>query len=346
MKFHFSRLAPVFAAVALLQGSPIQAQNAASALCENGECRPAIAITKYGGRKAFALTDGRNEAIIVPEIGRVMRFGKIGGPNLLWNLSGPTPPRGGYINFGGDKTWLAPQSSWQQFHGKNGWPPDAAFDGKPHEAEVLSGGKLKLTTPLSPTGIQLSRVMFFDENDDFVIEQTAQKLKGEPVRASIWSITQTAPGQAVFLPINTKSDYDGGFLNMMGSGEAQKSVLVKPNLLRIIPIGTGGGAKFGVDSPVSSLVSVRDGVAFLQKTAKPAGIYPDGKNGDGFPIELYINGDAKAFYFEMEMLGPLKTFAVGGKSTHTVRWSLHDLPSKDANSPAVANAVEKLLFER
>lgn len=340
-----SRRAPFLAAMALFQFSPVEAQNLSGALCETGECRPAIAITKYGERKAFALTDGRTEAIIVPEIGRVMRFGKIGGPNLLWNLSG-SPAATGWKNFGGDKTWLAPQSSWKAWHGSDNWPPDTAFDGKPHGAEVLSGGKLKLTTPLSPTGIRITRTMFFDANGDFVIEQTAQKVKGAPIRASIWSITQTVPGQAVFLPVNTTSDYNGGFLNMMGAGETQKSVLVKPNLLRVTPVGAGGGAKFGVDAPVSSLISVRDGVAFLQKTAKPAGIYPEGKNGDGFPVELYINGDAKAFYIEMEMLGPLKTFVAGGKSTHTVRWGLHDLPSKNLESPAVVNMIEKLLFSK
>lgn len=333
------------AALLLFLAAPLNfsTARAESALCENGECSPAISAVTYGGRDAFKLTDGRAEAIIVPQIGRVMRFGKVGGPNLLWNATDSSPKNSGWKNYGGDKTWLAPQSSWKQFHGSDNWPPDLAFDGTPHRAGVLTGGKLKMTTPLSPTGIRISRTFYFDASGEFVIEQTATKEKGAPVRASIWSITQVVPGEAIFMARNRNSTYAEGFHKMGQVGELQRIEDVNPNLVKIMPSSAGAGGKIGVDSPVSSLVSVRDGVAFLQKSSKLAGQYPDGEGGAGFPTELYINGDAKAFYAELEILGPLKNFAVGGKSTHTVRWSLHDLPSKDVNSPALIEAVEKLI---
>lgn len=344
MNSNFRRAALLFAVAFPAQNPKAQAQAIPNALCENGECQAAIAAVDYEGRAAYKLTDGRTEAIIVPEIGRVMSFGKVGGPNLLWNAA-QAPKNAGWKNFGGDKTWLAPQGSWKQFHGSDNWPPDPAFDGTPHRAEVLSGGKLRLTTPLSVTGIRLTRVMYFDANGEFVIEQTARKEKGAPIRAGLWSITQTVPGEAVFLPVNPRSTYAGGFRRFEAPSEAQKLALVKPNLLRITPANEGGGLKFGVDATVSSIASLRDGVAFLQKTAQPQGNYPDAQGqGAGLPVEIFVLGDAKSFYVEMELLGPLKTFAVGGKSTQTVRWSLHTLPSKNANSPAVADAVEKLLF--
>ncbi len=339
----FPRAALLFATLAPFQIPAIQAQSIPNALCESGECQPAIAALQYGGRRAYKLTDGKTEAVVVPEIGRIMRFGKVGGPNLLWNLTG-SPAKEGWKNYGGDKTWLAPQSSWKAFHGSDNWPPDSAFDGKAHQAEVLSGGKVRLTSPLSPTGIRLTRTMYFADNGDFVIEQMARKERGAPLRASIWSITQTVPGEAVFLPTSSKSTYPGHYHPFGKVGIAQKVALVKPNLLRIIPAGEGGGAKFGVDAPVSSIASIRDGVAFVQKSPKPRGIYPDAEGGAGFPVEIFVLGDPNSFYVEMELLGPLKTFAVGGKSTHTVRWSLHDLPSKNVESPAVVAAVEKLLF--
>jgi hypothetical protein len=34
----------------------------------------------HDGRKAYRMSDGRSEAIIVPEIGRVMSYGFVGGP--------------------------------------------------------------------------------------------------------------------------------------------------------------------------------------------------------------------------------------------------------------------------
>ena len=91
-------------------------------------------------------------------------------------------------------------------------------------------------------------------------------------------------------------------------------------------------------------LSYLDSVAFVQKSELPKGRYPDGADGAGFPVEFYVSGDPKMFYCELEILGPLKVFKVGGKSTHTVRWSLHDLPSKDVNSPAVVEAVQGLIY--
>ncbi len=341
----FPRAALFVTALVPFSISKTQAQEATSALCKDGQCQPAISALQYQGRRAYKLTDGRAEAIIVPGIGRVMSFGKVGGPNLLWNLAG-SPASKGWKNYGGDKTWLAPQSSWKVFHGSDNWPPDSAFDGTPQRVEVVSGGKLRLTTPLSVSGFRLTRLMYFNARGEFVIEQTARKERGAPLRAGLWSITQVVPGDATFFATNSQSAYPNGYFKIQGRGEKQQISSPAPGLLRITPIAGDDGIKFGVDAPVSSLISVRDGVAFLQKSDKPEGTYPDGASGAGFPTELYVNGDAKNFYCEMEILGPLKTFAVGGKSTHTVRWSLHALPSKNVDSSAVTDAVKKLLYTR
>lgn len=346
MKFRFSVLLltlsalgiPAFAAP--YDYSPLGAEGL---LCVKGECEPTISKTTYFDRPAYRLTNGAVEAIVVPEIGRVMRWGKVGGPNLIWNNS-PTQLTGdGWKNYGGDKTWLSPQSNWKIFHGSAGWPPEPVFDGEPHAAQVLSGGKLRLTTGLSKTGIRVVRTMYFDDNGEFVIEQTATKESGAPLQAGIWSISQAVPGQAVFIPIDPKTQYTNGLYRWNGK-TAQPSKLVKPNLIQVVPEPTGGGVKLGFDTKIAALASVKDGVAWVQKAARPQGEYPDGADGAGFPVELYVNGDPKVYYQELEILGPLQFFYKGTSWTHTVRWSLHDLPSSDVNSPAVVEAMEKLLI--
>jgi hypothetical protein len=330
---------PSYSPKAYNSGGP----SVASALCIDGECQPAITKLTFFSRPAYCITDGRTEAIIVPQIGRIMSYGRVGGPNLLWNAPTPQGIDWGWKNYGGDKNWLAPQSDWPVSQGK-GWPPDPAFDGQPHEVEILSGGKVRLTSPLSESsGMRFVRTIYFADNGEMVIEQTAIKEKGAAIRAAIWNITQTAPGQAVFLPLSTESAYKKGYLQLQGKESPENFEAVKPNLLRVTPTKEGGGAKIGVDAPVSGIASVSDGVAFVQRAAKPAGKYPDGTNAAGLPVEFYIYSNPKLFYYEMELLGPLKNFSPGGKSTHTLRWSLHDLPSKDVTSPAVADAVEKLL---
>jgi hypothetical protein len=178
-----------------------------------------------------------------------------------------------------------------------------------------------------------------------VIEQTAQKEKGPKVKGSIWNITQAIPGDAIFLPTNEDSPYENKFHTFHKGKDLQKAETLSPKLLRVVPIPEGEGWKIGTDAPVSSLASVKDGVAFVQKTAKPKGTYPDGTIDDaGFPVELFINGDKKAYYTELELLGPLRDFSIGTKWTHTLRWSLHDMPSKDVKSKEVAEAVQNLLL--
>lgn len=311
--------------------------------CINGECEAVISKTNYQNRPAYKLTNGAVDAIIVPEIGRIMSFGKIGGPNLIWNTQTEQIAKKGWKNYGGDKTWLAPQSNWKLFHGADNWPPEPVLDGEPLKAEVLSGGKLRLITGLSQTGIRLTRTMYFDENGEFVIEQAARKERGAPIKVGIWNVTQVVPGQAVFAPVATDSTYSDGTYIWDGK-KVDSAQLVRPGLMKIVSSADGSTPKFGFDTPVAALASVRDGVAWLQRSARPAGEYPDGKNGNGFPTEIYTNGDPKMYYQELEFLGPLQTYYVGTAYTHTVRWSLHNLPSTDTDSPEVLATIQKLLL--
>ena len=314
-----------------------------SLLCADGQCQPAITETTYFGRPAYRLTDGRCEAVVVPALGRVMRYGKVGGANLLWNSPTFAGIDWGWKNYGGDKTWLAPQSSWGVLSDK-AWPPDSAFDGSPHQSQVLTGGKLKLVSGTSKTsGIRIERVLGFNEAGEFEIQQSAFKTGGAPVRVSLWSVSQAMPAQAIFIPTSPTSPYANGFFHFDTKDPSKQPASVGNNLLRIEPKSEGGGQKFGVDAPISALASVQDGVAWLQRSAKPDGEYPDGVEKHGFPVEVYVNGDSKVFYVELEMLGPLVNMVQGQKMTHTVKWSLHDLPSKDLNDAQTQNALAALL---
>ena len=314
-----------------------------SLLCLNGQCEAAISKTTYQNRPAYKLTNGAVDAIVVPSIGRVMSFGKTGGANLLWNNDPAQLTGDGWKNYGGDKLWLSPQTDWKLFHGANNWPPESVLDGDAWKADVLTGGKLRLTSGLSQTGIRVMRTMYFDDDGEFVIEQTARKETGAPVKAGIWSITQVVPGEAVFFAVNPDTQYKEGFFRFNNRGD-QSATRVKPDLIRVEPTPTGKGSKMGFDTKVSALASVKEGLALVQKSARPDGQYPDGADQAGFPTELYVNGDPKTYYQELEILGPLKIFYPGTAWTHTVRWSLHQMPSTDATSPEVTAAIERLLL--
>lgn len=90
-------------------------------------------VAYRGWNEAVTISNGKVEAIVVPQIGRVMQFrftGDHDGP--FWEnsrLSGKAPnsQSSEWGNFGGDKSWPAPQAEWEKMTGR-GWPPPAAFD--------------------------------------------------------------------------------------------------------------------------------------------------------------------------------------------------------------------------
>jgi hypothetical protein len=318
-------------------------------LCDENGCAAAVVRVEYSGRAAWKLTDGKTEAIVVPALGRLMSFQRVGGENWLWeNRAAAKMPGEQWKNWGGDKTWLAPQSRWKQYGSKTGWPPPREWDGEPFQSQILSGGKLKIWGPVSPaTGLRISRVFYHDENGDFVVEQTVSKVRGAPVEASIWSVAQVASADlsAAFLPRAENSGYKNGFrwLDKKPNAEINPAPLsLSLNLLQVAPANVA--YKIGTDAPRAAIAAVRGSDALILKAARGDGNYPDGETpGSGLPVEFFNSGNAQSGYVELELLSPLLQFKNGGRHTHAVRWSIHSLPSADASEPVVRMAIDKLL---
>jgi hypothetical protein len=302
----------------------------------------------YQGRKAYRLSDGRSEAIVVPEIGRVMSYGFVGGPNLLWNNPQKQFKEGEWRNYGGDKTWPAPQSFWPVYVGR-GWPPLPEWDGGPQTAEVVNDGRLRTTSAVAKNlGARIVREYSFGADGDLVVAQTIEKVHGAPMLLSVWNVAQISAPQAVFLPTNPESAYKDNFYWWGKSNVPSVVTPLSPTLLQVRPTYVApfsNGYKIGVDSTVASIAAMWGDTAFLIRTARPKGSYPDGPETAGFPVELYDSGatETEQHYIEMELLSPLRPFHVGTRWTHTMRWSLHRLPLSDSNSPAVHNFMEQLL---
>jgi hypothetical protein len=121
-----------------------------------------VTITRanfHGWPDCYRLSNGKVEAVVVPAIGRVMQFGFVGEEGVFWEnraLDGQEADgqltvwaAKDWVNFGGDKTWPAPEADWSLFTSRKGWRPPLAFDGWPADAQV-SGGTLTLSTPKDP----------------------------------------------------------------------------------------------------------------------------------------------------------------------------------------------------
>jgi hypothetical protein len=311
-----------------------------------GTIRP----TLYDGRTAFRLSDGRTEAVVVPEIGRVMRYGFVGGSNFLWNSPQKTYGKNEWKNWGGDKTWPAPQQWWPAI-AERGWPPDPAWDGNAHRAKILPNNHLQMTSEVAKGfGARVVRECWFERNGDFIIQQTVEKVKGEPLLLSIWNVTQIEPPDAIFLPLNQESIYKNNFHWLVPPENESPIVHRTTTLLQVRPsVGVSAKKiyKVGADTSLVAVAAVKDGVAMIEKATRQDGEYPDGAvGGGGFPVEVYNNGDAKENYVELELLSPLHHLRQGDRYQHTVRWSLHQLSSSDVNAMTTRATVEKLLQQQ
>jgi hypothetical protein len=103
----------------------------------HGHAATTVEPAVYHGAPAYRLSNGKTEAVVVPSLsGRVMRFGTVGGDNWLWNAAPEKLNGDGYKNYGGDKTFAGPHPVWNTF-ADNLWPPDPAWDGAAHLAQVL-----------------------------------------------------------------------------------------------------------------------------------------------------------------------------------------------------------------
>ena len=76
-------------------------------------------------------------------------------------------------NFGGDKSWPAPQVEWPKLIGRE-WPPPAAFDSMPARA-VTHDGVIELVNPLDPGyGIRVRRTISLDSRSPVMTIRTAR----------------------------------------------------------------------------------------------------------------------------------------------------------------------------
>lgn len=308
------------------------------------EERPVTTITERAlavGQKAYHITDGKAEALVVPSIGRVMQFSRVGGANWLWNAPQVKEVQGSWKNFGGEKVWISPQALWD-LHTGHGFSPDEAWESG-HEAAVLDNPpRLQTTSPVSKCGVRIVREFSFNEKGQFVIRTTLEKTDEKPLYCGAWTVTQVTPPDAIYLPTSDASVYKNNHYNWSRKPVGNIATLA-PDLVRVIPT-ISGSYKIGVDAPVTAIAAIRDGVAFIQRSDRTKdGDYPDGAQSAGFPVELYDHGDPQRHYLELELLSPMRFLKKDQKLTFEVSWSLRDLPSKDSASESVRRAISALL---
>jgi len=311
----------------------------------------------YRGWESLAITNGLVEVQIVPQVGgRVIQF-KLGDFEFLWvspQLAGKPPsstglaPDGGWLNYGGDKLWPAPQG----WGGGDQWPgpPDAVLDGGPYTATILPTGAdvggVGLTSQKdSRSGIQFTRDVSVRDGAAHVgFDTTMKNIDTKPRRWGIWQVTQinacNREGEGYnkeirgWSLVNPASIHPRGYNVMFGAAD-NPSFSIDPatkmfsaNYQRLV-------GKACLDN-TAGWVAVVDGTAgyvFVERFTPS----PDKKYPDKASVEFWLNGAGKIVtgdkivdikddpvatppYIESEILSPFAELKPGESYSFHLDW--------------------------
>ncbi len=294
-------------------------------------------VTHHGWEGCIRLANEQIEAIVVPQIGRVMQLRLIGdAEGTFWEnreLDGQIHDSASdeWINFGGDKCWPAPQSCWPRYQDRE-WPPPAAFDARPVAAAVTERGVVLTSEVDLSFGIQVVRHVEIDPQQPVMrIRTEYRKVAGAPVRVSVWTITQMRNPERVALLLAEESRFAEGFARLL---EAEPKDLRRNGPLLSLARHPRNFVKIGAETAAMVWVGRNAVVRIEAETAMDAGPeeYPDG----GCAVEIYTNPDPLP-YVELETLGPLVELRVGESAERTVVYTV--LPRLLADPDAEARAA-------
>ena len=329
-----------FTAIVLLYYMPV-----AFCLTAMAHAEVTIEKTEYKGwADAYRMSNGTVEVVVVPSVGRVMRYGFVGGANVLWEnaaVAGKPIPVGQWPNTGGDKIWPWPQDDWGKLL-PNAWPPPAAADQLPHTAQIVGKDALRLTSGvvapwgfrivreirLAPTGTKVSFINRFEktEQDD-----------APPV--GVWTITQVPATVWVMARLRTAPTLPAlpsGYKSMSGDA-AFKSVRVLPQGFLLVERNPATATKIGTNGDICA--TVQGDTLFTVHSA------PDNVSlayDAGERLQFYSHPDNTGIppYIEMEMTSPKKALQKGETVTLKSEWELRRLPAAARNAEGVVAALK------
>ena len=294
--------------------------------------RGVITLTRtnyQGWADSIILDNGLAQVVIVPAIGRVMGFGFIGEENPFWEKSAlfgqaPDPNSSEWKNFGGDKSWPAPQADWPKLTPR-AWPPPVAFDALPVTAQTR-GTQVTLISPVDPhLGIRTYRMITLDPVEPRMrITTRYEKVTGNPMSLGVWIITQLDDPVGVYVPVPEPTLFPSGYHAQ--SKELPPDLTFNKGLLSLTR-PRDKSTKFGSDADALLWVGEQT-MVLIESPRNRQWRYPD----NGSSAEVYTNPDPDA-YVELELLGPLQLLEVGQRMEATSVYQLfrreHADPEQD-----------------
>lgn len=322
-----------------------------------------ISNYKQWGWNAVVMQNGIITLATVPSIGgRVMQYdlGSLSSVMVNPTLFGKTytPAQNGqWYNFGGFKTWPAPQSVWP-----GTWPPPPTLDygmytivDSVQTNDSVAVSVLSLTEKwIAPNIRFLRKATIYPGTSRVKMEQTIINNGASDVTWGVWSIVQSIvnhPGKTdyqnfwAYFPLNPKSVWSSGD-TALGSSKAWKGE-ISPGTYGVQFSPDNAKIFADPDRGWIAYANLSDTVVFARTFPIFDGMdYPDG----GARVSVYVSSPASSSapaYMEVEVKGPLVNLAAGGgQYTFTENWWAAKVEGPVLDVDSVGAVAHKLSYSK
>lgn len=268
---------------------------------------------------AVHLSNGHAEVVIIPSGGRIIRYGRPGGSNILWENPFDDPATAdlglrGWHNPGGDKVWIWPDGQWKNIAGK-AWPPMWEMDAANFEITINDDAVRLVSPPVPAYGLRIVREIQLDDDSSALQSINRFEPVGQPTTTPVglWTVTQVPALPRVMALVEPGSEVRYlSFERLAGADLVGPAAVLRRDPAQTTKVGLDGTA-FRIE---------QDGVAFTQRLVGTS----DGEWAKGERAQFYVEQDQphRSTYMELELTSPRAVVTDDGPWT-AVRWELLDV---------------------
>ena len=228
----------------------------------------------------------------------------------------------GFRLWGGDKTWVAPQSKWRLDI------PPLVLDAGWYDVE-LQGQRIKLRSPLDPeTGLQISREITLHINNELELKQIFYNHSDKDIEWGIWDVSQILRNIYVCIPVEVDK-----IVPYPEEGDSVKM------LDKLVHSGEGDWTSIHCNAPIHfkyGAIPNRGHILTFKKSKlknnflimeRTFNLSPDAKYAHDVVVEVYNSPTMN--YSEVEVHAPLQTIAPGKSVEYSQTWRFRKATRED-----------------
>ncbi|MFA5689131.1 MAG: hypothetical protein WC959_08295 [Kiritimatiellales bacterium] len=265
----------------------------------------------------IVLRNANAEAVVRPDIGRVISFRRAGGENRLWVAEDPVAFGNAVPLYGGVKILVAPELFWKQIRGRH--LPDAETDGSPWTVLEKTDGSVTLKTFVKDVSASVCwRITLDAEQPVLTMDYTVERAGDNPFPVYLWSVAQAPLRGDVY--VSREPHVEDIFANCIRQPALDEQVTHYEDLRALKFSGTGITVPLKLGSYGQWLAKIEHGEAFIICAPAPEKKpYLDGSN-----LQVF-SWDGRYPFYEMEVTSPVHFLRAGESFSTQEKWLLTEI---------------------